>query len=264
MFNNEQLTFTICELARFKGWPYPADYSVINSKINYVASKDKNIVVARNLDQGEWEDIHPKDKRVIASRAAYETLRVFFKYDKAEPVRVIGDKFNSDGSVTITLSQEVTLRNGTNSFEVFVNGEYTRECEVSVDGNVLTVTAAGIIEKVRYGYDCEMTDEIKEDVSKMVTVYDVNGFPLDLFVIIESDDPASGDSIIDGGSEPDNDSTEPNDKNENTDKNEDNMPSDKEGSKENGCNGSVTASLMSLVILGGTLILKKKKENIIE
>ena len=45
------------------------------------------------------------------------------------------------------------------------------------------MTASGEITKVRYGYTCDMTKEIMEDVSKMVTVYDNNGFPLDLFII---------------------------------------------------------------------------------
>ena len=176
--------YCICELARFEGWPYPADYSVINTIINKVALNDDKIVVARNLDQGEWGDIHPKDKRTIANRAAYETLRVFFKYDKPAPVTIVEYTFNNNGSVTITLSQNVTLRNGTNSFEVFVNGAYTRNCNVTVNGNKLSITSSlGAISKVKYGHDCEMTNAIKEDVSKMVTVYDVNGFPLDLFEI---------------------------------------------------------------------------------
>lgn len=183
MFNNEQLTFTICELARFEGWPYPFDYSVVNEKINLVASKDPYVVVARNLDQGEWKDIHPKDKREVASRAAYETLRVFFKKDKPAPITISEYIFNEDGSVTIILSCDAKLVNGINSFEVYVNGNYSYECNVVVDKNVLTVTASSEITKVRYGYDCPHTEEVKEDVSKFVTVFDNNGFPLDLFEI---------------------------------------------------------------------------------
>ena len=183
MFNNEQLTFTICELARFEGWPYPMDYSIINEKINLVATKDPYVVVARNLDQGEWNNIHPKDKREIARRAAYETLRVFFKLNKPAPVTVTDYSFNEDGSVTITLSCDAKLVNGTNSFEVYIDGVYTYDCNVTIDKNVLTVTATGEITKVRYGYDCPHTDAVKEDVSKFVTVYDNNGFPLDLFEI---------------------------------------------------------------------------------
>ena len=181
MFNNDQLAFTICELARYEGNTY--GYSVINEKINLVASKDPYVAVARNLDQGDWFDIHPKDKHQIGYRAGYETLRTFFNVDKPAPIKVTGYTFNSDGTVTITLSDNANLVNGSNGFEVYVNGKYTYDCEVSINGNKLTVKANGTITKVRYGYTCKMTTEIQKDVSKMVTVYDLNGFPLDLFII---------------------------------------------------------------------------------
>ena len=183
MFNNSQLSFTICELARYE--MDPLAYSTINEKINLVASTDPYIVVARNLDLGEWKDIHPKNKREIGRRAAYETLRVFFKKEKVAPITVEDYKFNEDGSVTVTLSDVATLVNGNNGFEVVVNGNsrYTYNCDVTIDGNKLTIKASGEIIKVRYGYTCNMTEEIQNDVSKMVTVYDNNGFPLDLFLI---------------------------------------------------------------------------------
>mgnify|MGYP003324819673 CR=1 FL=1 len=73
--------------------------------------------------------------------------------------------------------------NGTNGFEVYVNNKYTYNCNVTINGNKLTITADGEITKVRYGYQCNMTEEIMNDVSKMVTVYDTDGFPLDLFLI---------------------------------------------------------------------------------
>ena len=181
MFNNDQLAFTVSELARYEGATYA--YSIVNEKINEVASTDSYVVVARNLDLGDWFDIHPKDKKEIAKRAAEETLRVFFKKDKPEPITVKEYIFNEDGSVTITLSKDATLVNGSNGFEVYVNNKYTYNCDVTINGNTLTVTANGEITKVRYGYTCEMTDEIKNDVSKMVTVYDENNIPLDLFLI---------------------------------------------------------------------------------
>lgn len=181
MFNNQNMLFAMCELARFNGNPYA--YSIINERINYIASIDQHVVVARNLDLGEWNDIHPKDKREIAKRAAYEVLRVFFDVDKPAPVELKNYKFNQDGSVTIELSKEVGLLNGTNGFEVFVNGNYTYDCDITVNGNKLTIVANGEITKVRYGYRCEMTPDIVEDVSQMVTVYDENCMPLDLFII---------------------------------------------------------------------------------
>ena len=193
MFNNEKLGFTLCQLARYEGNPYA--YSIVNEKINYVQANDPYVVVARNLDLGEWKDIHPKDKREIARRAASETLRVFFKKDKPEPIKISDYTFNSDGSVTITLSKNAKLLNGNNGFEVYVDGKYTYDCNVSIDGNKLTITATGEITKIRYGYTCNMTSEIMADVSKMVTVYDDNGLPLDLFSFVkETIEPAKPES----------------------------------------------------------------------
>ena len=185
MFDNEQLSFTICELARFN--ERPLAYSIINERINYVASKDPYVAVARNLDLGDWFDIHPKDKRGVAGRAAYETLRCFFNKDKAEPIKVVNYTFDSDGGVTIYLSCDANLVNGKNGFEVEVNGKYTYDCTVILAESTLKITAAGTITSVRYGYTCEMNSEIEKDVSKMVTIYDNNGFPLDLFLISSSD-----------------------------------------------------------------------------
>jgi hypothetical protein len=190
IFDNEQLIFTACELARYEG--LPAAYSIVNEKINQVAESDPYVIVARNLDQGDWKDIHPADKRAIAFRAAYETLRVFFKKDKPAPVEISDYTFNADGSVTINLSCPVSLRNGSNGFEVYVNGRYTYDCNVTAQGNSLTVTANGAITKIRYGYTCLMTEEVKADVSKMVTVYDENGFPLDLFIIVDESNVIPG------------------------------------------------------------------------
>lgn len=181
MFDNEQLTFTACELARYE--MNPMAYSTVNEKINLVAKDNPYMVVARNLDLGEWKDIHPKDKHEIGKRAADETLRVFFKMDKPAPISIKDYKFNTDGSVTINLTKEATLVNGKNGFEICVNGKWTYNCQVSIEGSTITVKGVGIISKVRYGYQCNMNDEIKNDVSKMVTVYDSNGMPLDLFLI---------------------------------------------------------------------------------
>lgn len=181
MFDNEQLSFTICELARYEG--NPLAYSIVNERINAVAKEDEYIAIARNLDLGDWDDIHPADKHEIGGRAAYETLRLFFGKNKPEPIKVQDYKFNNDGTVTITLSNNASLVNGSNGFEVYVNGGYSYNCNVTINGNTLTVSASGEITKIRYGYTCQMTNEIKNDVSKMVTVYDENGFPLDLFII---------------------------------------------------------------------------------
>jgi sialate O-acetylesterase len=180
-FNHDNLTFTICELARYQQDPYA--YSIINERINELAKNDDKIAVARNLDLGNWYDIHPLDKRVIGSRAIDETLRLFYGKDIAEPVYLKSYKFNDDGTVTLELSKNVKLLNGTNGFEVSDGNKYTYDCKVEVNNNIVTVSANFAIKQLRYGYTCKMTTDIKNDVSKMVTIYDNNNMPLDLFYI---------------------------------------------------------------------------------
>lgn len=81
------------------------------------------------------------------------------------------------------MSREVDLVNGNNGFEVHDGGKYYYDCEVSVSGSTVTVSAKFPIAKLRYGYTCKMNTSIMNDVSKMVTIYDKNDIPLDLFSI---------------------------------------------------------------------------------
>jgi hypothetical protein len=76
------------------------------------------------------------------------------------------------------------LLNGTNGFEVSDGNKFTYDCIVECNLNVITVKAKFPIKSLRYGYTCNMNDEIKKDVSKMVTVFDEYNNPLDLFTII--------------------------------------------------------------------------------
>ena len=180
-FNNENLTFTICELARYQENPYA--YSIINERINAVAKEDGKVAVARNLDLGNWFDIHPLDKRVIGTRAIDETLRLFYGKDYAEPIKLTSYSFNEDGSVTLTFNRDASLLNGSNGFEVSNGNKYSYDCNVVCEGNTITVSTNYQIASVRYGYTCRMNNDNKNDVSKMVTVYDSDNNPLDLFVI---------------------------------------------------------------------------------
>ena len=180
-FNNENLTFTICELARYKENPYA--YSVINERINELAKNDNKIAVARNLDLGDWNDIHPLDKRELGTRAIDETLRLFYGKNIEEPIKLISHNFNNDGTVTLEFNKTPILVNGTNGFEVSDGNKYTYDCNVVCENNVIIVSADFAIKSIRYGYTCKMNNDIKNDVSKMVTIYDNNGNPLDLFII---------------------------------------------------------------------------------
>lgn len=180
-FRNENLTFTVCELARYRYDPIA--YSRINEEISAVAQKDPLVTVALNLDQGDWNDIHPKDKRAIGIRAGNETLRSFFGVAKNAAPVVTGWKRISETEAEIALSENVVLKNGSNGFEVFTDEGYTYDCTVTVRENAVTVSSAVPFTKIRYGHNFRVTEEAVADVSKSVTVFDAEGLPLDLFTL---------------------------------------------------------------------------------
>ena len=178
-FNNPQLTFSMAELARFV--EDPVGYSVINEKIGIVAKSDRYACNAINLDQGDWSEIHPKDKRTIATRLANETLRNFFGKDENAAPKVYSYKRISETEVQITMNEKIVLKNGSSGFEVLTDSGYTLNCRVSLDGNTITVKSAVPFTGVRYGYNFEKTAENVEDLSRTITVYDEQGLPCDMF-----------------------------------------------------------------------------------
>lgn len=180
-FNNPQLTFSMAELARFV--EDPVGYSIINEKITVVAREDKLVCNAINLDQGDWSDIHPKDKRTIATRLASETLRNFFGKDENAAPKVKSCKVVSDKEIQLTMNEKVVLKNGSSGFEVLTAEGYSLKCNVTINDNVITVTSGVPFSGIRYGYNFEKTAENVEDLSRTITVYDEQGLPCDMFMI---------------------------------------------------------------------------------
>lgn len=180
-FNNPELTFSIAELARFV--EDPDAYSVINEKIGIVARGDKLVCNAINLDQGDWADIHPRDKRVIGTRLANETLRCFFGKDENAAPKVVSCEIVSDMEVRLFMNENVVLKNGANGFEVLTESGYSLNCEATIENNVITLTSPVPFTAIRYGYTFQKTAEIVEDLTKTITIYDKEGLPCDMFSI---------------------------------------------------------------------------------
>ena len=180
-FNNPELTFSIAELARFV--EDPDAYSVINEKIGIVARGDKLVCNAINLDQGDWADIHPRDKHVIGTRLANETLRCFFGKDENAAPKVVSCEIVSDKEVRLFMNENVVLKNGANGFEVLTESGYSLNCEATIENNVITLTSPVPFTAIRYGYTFQKTAEIVEDLTKTITIYDEEGLPCDIFSI---------------------------------------------------------------------------------
>ncbi len=179
-FANPNLFFLTYELARYNQNPYA--YSVINERLHYVANHTENVAVVANLDMGEWNNIHPQDKRVPARRGADVVLGKWFGRAVEWPAQLVSKKRIDDRTVRLTFDKPVEAKNSSNGFEVLIDGMYSFNCQVTASGNTVTVTSDVAFTKIRYGYICRMTDEIKKDVSKMVTLY-AGELPVDLFIV---------------------------------------------------------------------------------
>lgn len=177
--HNPNLTFSMAELARF--YEDTLAYSTINEKIGVVASEDDLVLRAINLDQGEWGNIHPKDKRAIGTRLANETLRKFYGYEENEASKVASYKVVSSTEVCLTMDKDVILKNGANGFEILTENGYSFNCEATLEGRTITLKSSLPFTGIRYGYDFKKVAEIVQDVSKTVTIYDLEGLPCDIF-----------------------------------------------------------------------------------
>jgi len=182
-FNNPNMTFTVFELARFN--ENPVGYSTINEKITEVSKKDDKVCYVANLDLGDWNNIHPQDKRVIAKRASDITLKEFYGYDKPVCPEYVSHEVIDNNTIKITFTRDIEQLNGNNGFEVLTKNGYSYNCSITVSSNVVTVTSSEEIIGVRYGYRANMTDDMKKDVSKMVTLYasSKDHLPVNLFKI---------------------------------------------------------------------------------
>ena len=98
------------------------------------------------------------------------------------PAQLVSKKRIDDRTVRLTFDKPVEAKNSSNGFEVLIDGMYSFNCQVTASGNTVTVTSDVAFTKIRYGYICRMTDEIKKDVSKMVTLY-AGELPVDLFIV---------------------------------------------------------------------------------
>ena len=76
-FDDADLPFYIVELADFlhkdniEGRMAWAEMRAEQAK---VAARNSNTILIRNSDLGEWNDIHPLDKKTLGKRAAAATL----------------------------------------------------------------------------------------------------------------------------------------------------------------------------------------------
>lgn len=94
---------------------YPEDWAWLRQAQEQAAAESGNTGLAVTIDAGEWNDLHPEDKRTVGNRAAEQALRLAYKKNYAEPVKAVGIKVSADGTkITVEFGgEEIVTKDGT-------------------------------------------------------------------------------------------------------------------------------------------------------
>ena len=135
------------------------------------ASQVRHSGLAVLLDQGEYDNIHPTNKRVVGERLALEARRVIYGEGDAEQAPRAESKYSRDGALHVALTQNVRLRDGGDTL-LEIAGEdgvfYPAETEFRARELVLSHAAVPRPVQARYAW----TDYA------IVRLFGENGLPL--------------------------------------------------------------------------------------
>lgn len=181
IMNDFRLTFTLIELPRFG--ELPEGWAKIRAAQQKIAAEKENVCLSVSIDLGDMEDVHPVDKTIFAQRAAEVTLHHFFGMETQPYPTIEKAAKTENNTVVLTLNgaDGLELRNGKNGFQYSTNGaSFDDVSSVTVEGNCLTITAAGEIKALRYGVKNSVAENAP---AKQVTVFNAYDKPLDQFEI---------------------------------------------------------------------------------
>ncbi len=113
----------------------------------------RNSGMAVIIDCGEFDNIHPTDKRTVGERLCEQALTVVYGEQGQESPRATG-KYTQGGTLTVTLSAPVTARGEETLLEIAgEDGRYAR-ADAAVEGDRLRLTSPEVPNPVaaRYAY----------------------------------------------------------------------------------------------------------------
>ncbi len=146
--------------------------------------------VSVSVNAGDFDDIHPSDKRAMSKQALCRYLTAFYGYsDPSLFFPEIAEVKTEGNDIVLTLDHVgtgLTLDNDGIGFEISEDGEHYRQIRASLgDGKTLIlkdVLSGGKKDgtKLRYGW-LEFPRVSRVDMTKYVSVFNSYGLPLDQF-----------------------------------------------------------------------------------
>lgn len=187
-FDDDKFTVTVVGLPRYDASTQER-WASIRAAQRAVAHSTSYTAYTENVDIGNNEDIHPRMKDVIASRAAQITLdELFYGRESKQSFALSVEKNGLDAVITVKGGGALEVRNGANGFEFSENGlTWQPAVSASVSEGKLVVTANKDFEYIRYAYksdyekDPSLNPVSETSVSKFVSVFNEYGLPLGQF-----------------------------------------------------------------------------------
>ncbi len=120
-----------------------------------VADSTRNSDLVILIDQGEYDNIHPTNKKVVGERLFYSALRTIYGIDAPNYPVAVG-KYTKDGVLCVILSKPVTNRQPSSDTLLEIAGEdgVFYSAEVNLQGDVLRLSHPKLTRpvKVRYAW----------------------------------------------------------------------------------------------------------------
>ncbi|MBQ8884945.1 MAG: hypothetical protein IJY62_01025 [Clostridia bacterium] len=185
-FDDEKLTVTVVGLPRYNA-ELQERWAAIRVAQRAAVAQFDYAVYTENIDLGDSEDIHPRKKDLIASRAAGITLDEFFYGNESrQTFAVAAEKNGLEAMIDVSGGGGLTLKNGANGFEFSSDGVSWRSAaEASIRDGKLVVTASEEFRYIRYGYKSDYEKEAPESeqaVGGFVSAFNEYGLPLGQFL----------------------------------------------------------------------------------
>ena len=175
-FRDPELPFLFVQLPMWIGWNQPDRRSWAKLRLAQAAARDavRNTGMVCLLDQGEYGNIHPTDKRPVGERLAALACAMLYGHGEVSP-RATG-KYTENNVLAVCLSAPVATKDGRapNLMEIAgEDGEYV-PARAEIRGAELLLTADGIEHPVHARYAWT-------DWTDRVNLFGVNGLPLEPF-----------------------------------------------------------------------------------
>lgn len=157
LFMDEDLPFIIVQLPMFisKGIQDDRTWAVIRQAQHRVWRTLRNTGLAILIDCGEFDNIHPTDKRTPGERLYNEVLRVVYGDNDAPASPRAIQKYTEKNSIVVSLSQKVIEKNGeADLFEIAGDDGRFYPANVQLYGDRLILTAEEVDypTKTRYAW----------------------------------------------------------------------------------------------------------------